>query len=140
MEWLIIWKLSKSFTKCDSPCVQKNPIVWCSLFGSPSGKADEMLMIWNLMQPLIKCDNPCVQKNHTGCSLFGSPSSEADGVAHMGAVYLALHPVRQMEWPIIWKLSKSLTKCDSPCVQKNPIMWCSLFGSPSSKADEMLMI
>jgi hypothetical protein len=51
-----------------------------------------------------------------------------------GAVYLAFHPVRQMEWLIIWKLSKSLTKCDNPCVQKNH-KWCSVFGFPSSKAD-----
>jgi hypothetical protein len=54
-----------------------------------------------------------------------------------GAVYLAFHPLRQMEWLIIWKLSKSLTKCESMYVQKNPTILCSLFGSPSSTADEV---
>jgi hypothetical protein len=54
--------------------------MWCSLFGSPSSKADEMLMIWNLMELLTKCANPFVQKDHKWCSLFGFPSSKADGV------------------------------------------------------------
>ncbi len=54
-----------------------------------------------------------------------------------GAVYLAFHPVRQMEWLIIWKLSKSVTKCESLYVRKNPTISCSLFGSPSSKEDEV---
>ncbi len=54
-----------------------------------------------------------------------------------GAVYLTFHPVRQMEWLIIWEVSKLLTKCDSLYVKKNPIISCSLFGSPSSKADEV---
>jgi len=54
-----------------------------------------------------------------------------------GAVYLAFHPVRQMEWLIIWKLSKSLTKCESLYVQKNPTILCSFFGSPYSNIDEV---
>ncbi len=52
-------------------------------------------------------------------------------------MYLAFHPVRQMEWLILWKLSKSLTKCESLYVQKNPTILCSLFGSASSNADEV---
>ncbi len=51
-----------------------------------------------------------------------------------GAVYLALHPVRQMKWLKIWNLMELLTKCDNPCVQKNH-KWCSLFGFLSRKAD-----
>jgi len=42
MEWLIIWKVSKSLTKCESLYVQKNPTILCSLFGSPSSNADEV--------------------------------------------------------------------------------------------------
>ncbi len=81
MEWLIIWKLSKSLAKCDSVYVQKNPTIWCSLFGSPSSKADEVAQdMESNMELLTKCDNPCVQKNHKWCSLFGFPSSKADGV------------------------------------------------------------
>jgi len=48
--------------------------------------------------------------------LFGPPSIKAEGVPHN------LEP------------NQIITKCDSPCVQKNHT-WCSVFDSPSSKAD-----
>ncbi len=35
-----------------------------------------------------------------------------------GAIYLALHPVREMKWLKIWNLTELLTNCDNPCVQK----------------------
>jgi len=63
--------------------------------GPSSGNAFDLGPYPTLMEFLTKCDRSVSRRI----------------IGHAG--YLALHPVRQMEWLMIWKLSKLLTKCDS---------------------------